>query len=99
MVLIVVVINTLVALLCVGVAWQLWQLRQVLRRVTNTLLSLERSTHAALNEAPEEIYKTQLSIYLLREEPQYRRLQSQIQQIQQVLKLLSWSQTAWRRLR
>jgi len=99
MVLIVVVINTLVALLCVGVAWQLWQLRQVLRRVTNTLLSLERITHAALNEAPEEIYKTQLSIYLLREVPHYQRLQSQLQQIQQVLKLLSWSQTAWRRLR
>lgn len=99
MVLIVVVINTLLALVWFGAAWKIWQLSRVLRQVANTLISIERSTHTFLDEVPEEIYKTQLGVYLLREVPQYPRLQSQLQQIQRVLKLLSWGQTVWRRLR
>ena len=88
----VLLINAFMALLCLFVAWHVWKLRRLLAQVADTLASVEKSTHAVLDGAPDAIYQGQMGIYQLRE--QYQQLEPQLQQAQQVLGLLSLGQTA-----
>lgn len=95
MVTIVVVINTLIALILFYVAWRVRQLRWQLMRIADTLIAVERSTHAVLHGAPNAIYRGQQGIHKLGQgnEP----LQLQIQRVRQVLSLLGLGQQLWRR--
>lgn len=90
----VLVVNTILTLVCLVVAWKTWQLRRVLGRVANTLTLTEKTTRAFLQEAPDAIYIDQVGVYQLQE--QYRQLGPQLLRAQQVLVLLSLSQTVWR---
>jgi hypothetical protein len=92
---IVLVINAGMALLCILVAWQVWQLRRVLGQVADSLISAEQSTHDVLYGAPEAIALGETGVRSLR--AQLRQLEPQLQRLQQVLGLLSLGQTAWRR--
>lgn len=92
---VVLIANVLIALLCLYVAWQVWNLRRVLANVADTLISVERSTYAVLHGAPNAIIQGQRGTRQLRK--QYRQLQVQLQRAEQVLGLLSLGQTAWRR--
>ncbi|MBD1938372.1 hypothetical protein [Microcoleus sp. FACHB-68] len=92
---VVLIVNALIALLCLYVAWQVWNLRRVLANVADTLISVERNTYAVLHGAPNAIIKGQRGTRQLRK--QYRQLQTQLQRAEQVLGLLSLGQTAWRR--
>jgi hypothetical protein len=95
MVTIVVVINLAIALILLYVAWQVWQIRQRLARIADTLIAAERSTHKVLRGAPDAISIGQQSIHQLRQgkEP----LQLQLQRVRQVLSLLVLGQQAWQR--
>lgn len=97
MVTVVVVINLAIALMLLYVAWRLRLLRQRLTRVANTLIAIERSTHAVLWRAPNTIFVSQAGINRLLQgnEP----LQLQLQQVRQVLALLVFGRQAWQRLR
>lgn len=96
MVMVVVVINLTIALILLVVAWQLRLLKVRLARIANTLIALERSTHAVLWGAPNTIFVSQQGVYRLGQgnEP----LQLQLQRIRQVLSLLVVGRQAWQRL-
>lgn len=95
MVTIVVVTNTLIALILFYVAWRVYQLRLRLARIADTLIAVERSSYAVLHKAPNAIYRGQQGIDKLRQgnEP----LQLKIQRMRQVLSLLGLGQQLWRR--
>jgi hypothetical protein len=93
MVTIVLIVNTLIALLCLYVAWQVWKLRLILANVADTLIAVERNTYAVLHGAPNAIIQGQRGTRQLRK--QYRQLQTQLSQAERVLALLSLGQRAW----
>ncbi|BAZ28890.1 hypothetical protein NIES4074_13250 [Cylindrospermum sp. NIES-4074] len=95
MVTLVVVINTLVSVILFYVAWRVWKLKGVLAFIADRLTAYERATHAALKNAPENIYSGQQEIYDLRQSNQ--QLQAQIQQVQQIISLLLLVRQAWQR--
>jgi hypothetical protein len=91
---IVLILNGLIALLCLYVAWQLCRLRSVLANAADALTIAERTTHRVLYNAPEAIGSGQLGSFQLRQ--RYRLLSLQLQQVQQVLSLLGLGQVVWR---
>ncbi|MEH2250498.1 hypothetical protein [Nostoc sp.] len=95
MVILVILINTLISLLLLYVAWRVWQLKQQLVYIADRLTVYESCTHAALNKAPENIYLSQENIYNLRQKNQ--ALQMQIQQVRQIISLLLLGRQIWRR--
>lgn len=95
MVTIVVVINTLISLMLLYAAWQVWKLKQKLRIVADRLAAYERCSHAVLYAVPEKIYTTQQNIYNLRQGNQ--NLEVQIQQVRQIISLLFLGRQVWRR--
>jgi len=90
---VVLVFNLLVALICLYAALQVWRLRLSLAKVTDTLESIERSTHEVLDGAPEAIVKGQMGVYQLRQK--YQQIGPQLQQVQKALALLSVGQFVW----
>ncbi|MEH1874917.1 hypothetical protein [Nostoc sp.] len=95
MVILVILVNTLISLILLYVAWRVWQLKQQLAYIADSLTAYESCTHAALNKAPENIYLSQESIYKLRQKNQV--LQMQIQQVRQIISLLLLGQQIWQR--
>jgi hypothetical protein len=94
MVTVVVVLNVLISLLCLYVAWQVWNLRRTLMVATAILTNVERSTYLVLHGAPNAISQGQLGVHGLRES--YQQLDLQLQKVQQVLALIGLLQRAWR---
>ncbi|MBN3938505.1 MAG: hypothetical protein V7L21_25885 [Nostoc sp.] len=95
MVILVVIINTLISLVLLYVAWRVWQLKQQLAYIADRLTADESCTNAALNKAPENIYLSQQNIYNLRQRNQ--ALQMQIQQVRQIISLLLLGRQIWQR--
>jgi predicted negative regulator of RcsB-dependent stress response len=95
MVILVILVNTLISVILLYVAWRVWQLKQQLAYIADRLTIYETCTHAALNKAPENIYLSQESIYNLRQKN--RALQIQIQQVRQIISLLLQGQKIWQR--
>jgi len=83
MVTVVVVLNVLISLLCLYVAWQVWNLRRTLAAVVDAITIAERNTYNLLQGAPNAISKGQLGVHGLRE--RYQQLELQLQQVQKVL--------------
>ena len=95
MVILVILVNTLISLILLYVAWRVWQLKQQLAYIAHRLTAYESCTHAALNKAPENIYLSQDNIYNLRQKNQ--ALQMQIQQVRQIISLLLLGRQIWQR--
>lgn len=95
MVTVVVILNLLIALLCLYVAWRMWQLRRVLAKATDALIAAEHSTHQVLSDAPEFVLRGQGGVAHLRK--QYLRAALQLQKAQQILTLLGLGQFVWKR--
>lgn len=95
MVTVVVIINITIALSLLYVARRIWRIWQRLRRLTNTIVAVERSTHAVLCVAPNAISRSQQGIQRLQQgnEP----LQLQLQRVRQVVSLLVLGQQGWQR--
>ncbi|MBF2008102.1 hypothetical protein ACF3DV_00845 [Chlorogloeopsis fritschii PCC 9212] len=91
----VVVINVLISLTLLYVAWRVWQLRLRWTRITNWFILAERCSHAVLRNAPEAIYISQHKIQNLRQTNQV--LEIQLQQLRQIISLLVFGQRIWRR--
>jgi hypothetical protein len=92
---VVLVINGLIGLVCLFVAWRLWKLKNQLSRAADTLISLERSVHRVLHGAPGYITRGQSSTHRLRHN--LKQLERQLQRIQQMMTLLSIGQRLWQR--
>jgi hypothetical protein len=91
---VVVVLNVLISLLCLYVAWQVWNLRRALAATTDAVLLAERNTYNLLHNAPQAISQGQVGVQGARES--YQQLELQLQKVQQVLTLLSLVQRVWR---
>ncbi len=87
--------NLLIALVNLYIAWRIWQLRRMLAKVAETLTSVERRIHSVLYPAPEVIVKGKKGTYSLRES--YRKLELQLQKVEQILLLLSLGYKIWQR--
>lgn len=90
---VVVVLNVLISLICLYVAWQVWNLRRALRATADAVLLAERNTYNLLHNAPEAISQGQVGIGGARDG--YQQLELQLQKFQQVLTLLSLIQRVW----
>ncbi|OUL28024.1 hypothetical protein BV372_25315 [Nostoc sp. T09] len=95
MVTLVVILNILISLLLLYVAWRMWKLKQQIRIVADRLATYERYSHAVLYAAPENIYTAQQKISNLRQRNQ--SLEVQIQQVRQIISLLFLGRQVWRR--
>ncbi|MFN6483365.1 MULTISPECIES: hypothetical protein [unclassified Nostoc] len=95
MIILVILVNTLISLVLLYVAWRVWQLKQQLAYIADKLTTYESCTHTALNKAPENIYLSQQNIYNLRQRNQ--ALQIQIQQVQQIISLILLGRQIWQR--
>ncbi len=95
MVILVILINTLISLILLYVAWRVWQLKQQLAYIADRLTLYESCTYAALNKASENIYLSHDNIYNLRQKNQ--ALQMQIQQVRQIISLLLLGRQIWQR--
>jgi hypothetical protein len=83
MVLIVVVLNVILAVCCLGVAAWLWRTRIRLHRAALALALAERHTHAVLHKAPTAIRKGQWGAQEIH--GQLRAIAPRVQQAQQIL--------------
>ncbi|MBD2342731.1 hypothetical protein [Anabaena subtropica] len=95
MVTVVVVINLLISLTLLCVAWQVWRLKGKIAFIGDRLLDYERCSHDLLYKAPENIYLGQQNLLNLRQSNQ--SLQIQIQQLRQIVSLLLLGQRSWKR--
>jgi hypothetical protein len=91
----VVIINILISLMLLYVAWRLWKIKLTLKKVTNALIAAERNTHSILVKAPDLIYARKRNILSLRQSTQ--NLESQIQQVRQIIGLLLSGTQWWQR--
>ncbi|MEH1924776.1 hypothetical protein [Nostoc sp.] len=95
MIILVILVNTLISVILLYVAWRVCQLKQQLAYIADRLTAYESCTHTALNKAPENIYLSQQNIYNLRQRNQ--ALQIQIQQVRQIISLLLLGRQIWQR--
>lgn len=91
------VINTLIGVTCLVVAWQLWLLKARLAQVTHTLSAIERNVFNILHPAPETILKGQVGVRSLRES--YKTLGPKLERIERSLSLLKFALSVWQRPR
>ncbi|AFY47665.1 hypothetical protein Nos7524_1799 [Nostoc sp. PCC 7524] len=95
MVTLVVVINTLISIMLLCVAWQVWQLKRKIAFIGDRLTDYERCSHDLLYQAPANLYLGQQNLQNLRQSNQ--ALQIQIQQVRQIISILLLGQRTWRR--
>jgi hypothetical protein len=89
----VLIANGMIGLVCLLVAWKLWQLKCYLAHAADTLASAERSVHRVLHPAPRYILMGQSGTSHLRQN--LAGLEPQIQRIQQLMSLLSLGRLVW----
>ena len=88
------ILNVMIALFCFYMAFRIWKVRRTLTRVADTLLVVERRTHAALHNAPEAILQGRVSSRQARQT--YQQLEVQLQRARQALALLGLGQQVWK---
>lgn len=91
---IIVIFNLAIAGFCWYLVWRILQLRRTLTGAADALLLAERSTHRALQAAPE--YWLQGKINTHRLHHQYDLVLLRLQQVRQVLTLLGLGRLFWK---
>lgn len=86
MVTVVVVINILISLLLLFIAWHVWNIKQRIAWVADRLTAYEQCSDALLSQAPVNLNISQQNIHNLRQGNQ--SLQLKIQQVRQIVSLL-----------
>lgn len=86
--------NFLLGLVCLGVAWGLWRIKQRIVRLTRLMQTTEQYLHKKLEPAPAAIHKGQMGTSRLRQK--YQHLGMKVQQMQQILSFLGLIQLLWR---
>ncbi|UBF24598.1 hypothetical protein K9N68_23375 [Kovacikia minuta CCNUW1] len=87
---VVLVLNGLIGLACLWVAWWLWRLKNQLSRAADNLIAAEKAVYRVLYRAPEHITRGQTGTHRLRRN--LAQLEPQLQQIQQLMTLLNVAQ-------
>lgn len=87
----VIVINCLLALICLGLAFRLWRLRHSLRQLRWMMGDVTHNTEAALQGTTAAIISGQQSTQRL--QWRYRHVREQLGQLQRLLIVASWGQS------
>lgn len=83
MIILVVIFNTLLALLNFYIAWRVWKMRRVLAGATKAIQAAGRNTYNVLHPAPRSLAIGQKGTLALRK--QYKKLEKQLEQLEQIL--------------
>ena len=94
MVILIVAITLFITLLNIYIAIKIWQLRQLIAKITTVIINCNLYFYALLHNTPQLIYQGQHKIQHIKS--QYQALQLQLQQIRQIILLLNWSYRLWR---
>ncbi len=97
MIVLIIAINLSITLLNIYIAIRIWQLREIVSRITAILINYESYFNAAFHIAPQIIYQGQNNIYQARQ--RYQLLQLQITKIRQLILLFNWSYGIWRKVK
>jgi hypothetical protein len=81
-------VNLAIALLNVFLAIKIWQLKQLLSKITATIVNCELYIHYLLCVTPQIVLQSQQNIHYFRY--RYQLLQLRLQQIGQIIWLLNW---------
>jgi hypothetical protein len=95
MVVFVVILNVLIGLVCLAVAFVVWMLRRKVASASDKILSVERSVYRVLNPAPPKIEKARRGSQSAR--AKYLKLEMQTQKMQQIVAMLSVGRGFWMR--
>jgi cytochrome oxidase assembly protein ShyY1 len=91
---IVLVINVLLAVLCLGVAWQVWRLKQALGQVADTLIEVEQTTHPFLYGAPQSIADRYQRVEEVCD--RIRQVEPKLRRARQAIRLVAWQRRRFR---
>lgn len=81
-------VNLAIAILNVFLAIKIWQLKQLIAKITATIVNCELYLHYLLCVTPQIIFQGQQNIHYLKY--RYQLLQLRLQQIGQIIWLLNW---------
>ncbi|MEY2857308.1 MAG: hypothetical protein RLZZ74_1620 [Cyanobacteriota bacterium] len=96
MIFLIIAVNLLITLLNIYIAIRIWQLRMIIVRIANILLSYEGYFSILLQAAPQVIYQGQDNVSQIRQ--QYQLWQLQTVQFRQLFWLLNQSYQIYRRV-
>jgi hypothetical protein len=97
MIFFVVTVNLLVATFNIYLAFKIWQLRKIITLITVIIINCEIYLNYVFSNAPQIIKQKQENIYQFRQ--RYQLLQLQLQQVRQIIIVMSWMYRIWRRSR
>ena len=95
MIFLIIAVNLSITLLNIYIAIRVWQLRELIARITAILINYESYFSVLLKVAPEVIYQGQNNIGHVRQ--RYQLLKLQTAQVKQLIWLLTQSYRIWRR--
>ena len=95
MIVLTILINFLITIFNFYLVLRLWQFRRLLKLLTSALDNCESYLTQVFILSPKILAKQQASIYLFRQ--QYQLLQLQLLKIKQLLTLLNWLYSLWRK--
>ena len=96
MIYLIVAINFSISLLNIYIALRIWQLGLLVARINTIFINYEAYFNLVLKFAPTVIDRGQSNIHQIRQ--RYQLLQLQLAKIKQLIVLLNWSYTAWRKI-
>jgi hypothetical protein len=91
----VVIINLMISLVCFYIAARVWKIRRTIARFEVRIAAIERCSSNVLAKSPNFFAKRQQGAHQLRRN--YQQLESQLQQVQQLLGLLGLGRMLWLR--
>ena len=94
MIILIVFINVAITLLNIYLAIKIWQLKQVVKRITTLFINCEVYVRTLLYVAYPVIYQSKSKIHFFK--TRYQTIQLQIKKIQEIIILLNWSYRFWR---
>ena len=96
MIYLIVAINFSITLLNIYIALRIWQLGLLVARINTIVINYEGYFNFALKATPSVIYQGQNNIHQIRQ--RYKLMQVQLAKAQQLIWLINWSYTTWRKI-
>lgn len=88
----VIIINLLISVTSLYVAWRLWKLRRVIDKAAKAVLNADRVTYNVLHATPKAISRGELGTRNVRK--RYQQVELQLLRLRQIVDLLSMGRIA-----
>ncbi len=96
MIYLIVAINFSITLLNIYIALRVWQLGLLVARINTIVVNYEGYFNLVLKATPTVIYQGQTNIHQIRQ--RYDLIQLQVAKIKQLIWLIDWSYSTWRKI-